>query len=121
MQLEPENSSNLQIISIDNETVATSSCQQRLPCIIHNDEIKTLDCNTLAEISEKFISELAAYNTEIYLIGTGAKHLWPNKQQLAAMAKSNIACEFMPNDKASYTFNLLRSENRDVVLILLNS
>jgi uncharacterized protein len=56
---------------------------------------------------------------EILLIGTGAKQVFLRPEQLAPLTEQRIGVECMSTAAAARTFNLLVSEGRKVVALLL--
>lgn len=56
---------------------------------------------------------------EVVLFGTGATHRMPNPRLTAPLARAGIGVEVMDSFAACRTFNILKSEGRRVLAVLL--
>lgn len=119
MQLEPDNSENNQIIEIHNTYIRLKNNQQNLPCLITPNTLKELSFRTIDEISESEILLIKELQPEVIIIGTGKNQLWPQSPLRRLVLEHKLPIEFMSNMSAVSTFNLISTENRNVVCLLL--
>jgi len=119
MQLEPDNSENNQIIEIHSTYIRLKNNQQNLPCLITPNTLKELSFRTIDEISESEILLIKELQPEVIIIGTGKNQLWPQSPLRRLVLEHKLPIEFMSNMSAVSTFNLISTENRNVVCLLL--
>lgn len=75
--------------------------------------------NTAADLSIANLQILHEFNPEIILLGTGEKLIFPADELLAHFGQCKIGVECMTTTAACRTYNLLNSELRRVVALLL--
>lgn len=121
MQLEHEQSNVLYIKNINENELITNCGTYKLPCIIKNDEVLPYEISSLNELSQQDIEKLCAINSEIIIVGTGMNHQWPSKHQMQKISALKRSFDFMTNEKAAYTFNILRLEDRNTTCIVFSS
>ena len=119
MQLEPDNSENNQIIEIHSTYIRLKNNQQNLPCLITPKTLKELSFRTIYEISESEILLIKELQPEVIIIGTGKNQLWPQSPLRRLVLEHKLPIEFMSNVSAVSTFNLISTEKRNVVCLLL--
>jgi len=73
---------------------------------------------TYLEFSQQTIDKLLEYPADIYLIGTGSKLSFPNKETLRTIAKNKLPIDFMDTGAACRTFNILTAEYREIAAII---
>jgi len=74
---------------------------------------------TVAELHDQHLDQLTARQPGIIILGTGATLVFPPPRLLAGVQQRGIGIEVMANDAAVRTFNVLLSEDRKVLLALL--
>ena len=74
---------------------------------------------TVAELNEQQLALLTVRRPGIIILGTGTSLRFPPLPLLAGIQQQGIGIEVMGNDAAIRTFNVLLSEDRNVLLALL--
>lgn len=74
---------------------------------------------SLSELDAEHFAQILALQPEVILLGTGAKIAFPDNSILASIHQAGIGVEIMDTSAACRTFNLLASEDRNVVAALL--
>lgn len=65
------------------------------------------------------VAELVNYKPEIIIIGTGEKQIFPDPKLFMPLMKSGIGYEVMNTGAACRTYNILLSEDRQVLAALI--
>lgn len=86
-----------------------------------DDRIETIDINDVSSLSTRFIKKLSKYKPEVILLATGERIMFPDTEVLSPLIKNNIGFEVLDNQAAARTFNILMSENRKVLCLMLIS
>jgi len=73
------------------------------------------------ELSAEHLSLTTPLGPEIIILGTGSTQVFPPPQVTGALRQSGVGVEIMANDAACRTFNVLLSEDRRVVLALIQA
>ncbi len=73
----------------------------------------------IKDLTEGHVQELAGWEPEILLLGTGIRQCFPNAALLAQFLGRGIGVEVMDTAAACRTYNVLNSERRRVVAALL--
>ncbi|BBN59662.1 Mth938-like domain-containing protein [Hydrogenovibrio marinus] len=76
-------------------------------------------CDTLEALSEARLDELFLLQPEIIILGTGENQQFPAPKYFAYCAQRGIGLEVMDNSAACRTYNVLTTEQREVVLALI--
>lgn len=78
-------------------------------------------CPDLAKVEqlELIHPRLLELKPDIVIIGTGEKSIFPHDKHLRIFLENKIPYEFMATDAACRTFNVLISESRNVLAVLL--
>lgn len=63
--------------------------------------------------------QFAACEAKLIIFGTGEKQFFPPIELYADLLTKGFMFEFMASKSACYTYNILKSENRDVIAALL--
>jgi uncharacterized protein len=71
------------------------------------------------DLSESSLETVFSLAPEIVLVGTGGKQVFPAPELLMSFYRRHIGVEFMNTRAACRTFNVLVSEQRNVVAALL--
>ncbi|MDQ7017483.1 MAG: Mth938-like domain-containing protein [Gammaproteobacteria bacterium] len=77
----------------------------------HIDDLSSLNPNTLQAVLD--------LKPEIVILGTGDKQIFPPMDIMMLFAKQQIGFEVMNTSAACRTYNILLSEDRDVVAALI--
>ncbi|NCN42953.1 MAG: hypothetical protein CO158_05570 [Piscirickettsiaceae bacterium CG_4_9_14_3_um_filter_43_564] len=81
--------------------------------------IEDWPCANLDSLTEDKLMEIIHLKPEVILLGTGEQHTFPDRTLFALCARHGIGLETMSNIAACRTFNVLSTEDRDVVLALI--
>ncbi|MBI3771973.1 MAG: Mth938-like domain-containing protein [Gammaproteobacteria bacterium] len=73
----------------------------------------------ISTLSRDHIAQLAAYDPEVVLIGTGTRLTWPDRALLTPLMEQHIGFEVMDTAAACRTYNVLSLEGRKVVAGLM--
>ncbi len=71
--------------------------------------------NNMAELQAEHLDEIFSMKPEVILLGTGVKQIFPEKEIMRRFAQEKIGFEIMATQAACRTFNILTSEDRNVV------
>ena len=75
--------------------------------------------HSLADVDSGVLADIADSSPEILLIGTGARHELPNAETMGRLAGLRTGFEVMSSDAACRTYNVLATEDRRVVALLI--
>ncbi|BBP45928.1 hypothetical protein THMIRHAS_13010 [Thiosulfatimonas sediminis] len=75
----------------------------------------------IADLSDEHLQPIVALQPEVIILGTGEKQVFPDIRFFSYCACHGIGLEVMANDAACRTYNVLTTEDRDVVLALIFS
>ena len=70
---------------------------------------------SIDQLTKNHIEQILALNPELILIGTGNKLTFPAVELYSSIIKQGIGVDFMDTGAACRTYNILMSEDRDVV------
>ena len=84
-----------------------------------DDTIEPVDIYDVSALSSRFIKKLAKYKPEVILLATGERIVFPDTEILSPLIKNNIGFEVLDNQAAARTFNILMSEDRKVLCLML--
>ncbi len=70
------------------------------------------------DLQESDFSSLLDATPEVIVLGTGTDNIFPPRELVFAMARRGVGFEVMPTPAAARTFNVLASEDRQVVAVL---
>ena len=95
--------------------------ERKINCsvIITADEIIEWDPQHFDAITAEHIDQLADYQPEIIILGTGEYQQFPAPHITAGLLSQGIGAEIMNTDAACRTFNVLLSEDRRVVAAMI--
>jgi uncharacterized protein len=89
-------------------------------CAISQHEIKEdWDCTDIASLKPSHLDALLAFSPEVILLGTGETQRFPDPALIAHCAAQGVGVEVMTNMAACRTYNVLTTEDRQVVLALI--
>ena len=87
--------------------------------VITPDEIIEWTPQNFDAIASEHIDQLADYQPEIVILGTGERQQFPASHITAGLLVQGIGVEIMNTDAACRTFNVLLSEDRRVVAAMI--
>lgn len=76
-------------------------------------------CHDIDELNESLLTQLINEHPEVIVLGSGETQKFPDMKLFAYCAKHGIGLEVMANDAACRTYNVLTTEDRDIVLALI--
>jgi len=82
-------------------------------------EHKEWGAKRFEDIKAEHLQECLEYKPEVILLGCGATMRFPDQQVLAPLHRQGLGVEMMNTAAACRTFNILASEGRDVVAVML--
>lgn len=74
---------------------------------------------SMKELTSADFEIVLAQDSEIVILGTGTKQIFPSPQQLQLLSEKNMGVDVMTTAAACRTYNVLASEGRKVVAALL--
>ena len=74
---------------------------------------------SLSELTVEDLEPVFELNPEVVLLGTGARQAFPSPEIMMAFYSRGIGLESMTTEAACRTFNVLVSEDRNVVAALI--
>ena len=74
---------------------------------------------TIGQLNTEHIDKILALNPELIIIGTGSKLIFPAVETYSCIIQRGIGVDFMDTQAACRTYNILKSEYRDVVAGLI--
>ena len=75
--------------------------------------------DTIGQLSPEHIDQILSFNPELIIIGTGHKLIFPPAESYSSIINRGIGVDFMDTQAACRTYNILKSEDRDVVAGLI--
>jgi len=87
--------------------------------IVTSDRIEHWPPTRVGELDAELMAGLAVYRPDIVILGTGPRLQFPPPALLAELQRHGIGVEVMANDAAVRTYDVLLSEQRNVLLALL--
>ena len=84
-----------------------------------DDAIESVEINDVTSLNTRLIKKLAKLKPEVILLATGDRIIFPDTEILSPLVKNNIGFEVLDNQAAARTFNILMSEDRKVLCLML--
>ena len=81
--------------------------------------VQTLTAHTIADLTGELFEAVSKASPEVVLIGTGVRQHFLHPVLLAPLTQARIGVECMSSDAACRTYNVLRSEGRRVLALIL--
>ena len=75
--------------------------------------------SAITQLEQQHIEQILALNPELIIIGTGDKLIFPAVEIYSSIIQHGIGIDFMDTGAACRTYNILMSEDRDVVAGLI--
>lgn len=89
-------------------------------CYLNQKElVANWDCHQISYLNTEHLDELLTLKPEVILLGTGETQIFPNPQLFAYCSQHGVGLEVMNNLAACRTYNVLTTEDREVVLALI--
>lgn len=108
------------IISADAQSCTVGQTQHKNSIIIPtNGEVTECQASSAEELTADLIEKICAYQPEVIVLATGREIVFPDPDVLDSVVKQNIGFEVLSNQAAARTFNVLLSENRQVVCLMI--
>lgn len=82
-------------------------------------EVQHIDIRSTESLDKNIFKTVAKLKPELLVLATGEHIEYPDTDILTPLLKNNIGLEVMSNTAAARTFNVLMSENRQVVCLML--
>lgn len=76
-------------------------------------------CHSIESLDTTHLDQLLATKAEVLILGTGDKQVFPAPKLFAYCAERGVGLEVMANNAACRTYNVLTTEDREVVLALI--
>lgn len=76
-------------------------------------------CCAIESLTQELLDQLLQEKPEVIILGTGEIQTFPEPKLFAYCATQGVGLEVMANDAACRTYNVLTTEDRDVVLALI--
>jgi uncharacterized protein len=73
------------------------------------------DLKSINQLADEHIQQLLSFEPELIIIGTGNKLVFPSVEIYSTIINCGIGVDFMDTRAACRTYNVLFSEDRDVV------
>ena len=77
------------------------------------------DIAVIESLQANHINQLLSFSPELIIIGTGNRLIFPAVEAYSAIIQRGIGVDFMDTRAACRTYNILRSEGREVVAGLI--
>lgn len=107
------------ITSIEPGYVVVQKKKIKTSHIIAPDALTDWELTTFSEITADHLTPISQLNPEVILLGTGDKHIIPEKVLFQALVKIGIGFEIMDTAAACRTYNILVSEGRRAIVGLI--
>lgn len=75
--------------------------------------------NNIEQLNIEHLEPILQQKPEVIILGTGETQVFPDIKLFAYCLQQGIGLEVMANDAACRTYNILTTEDRDVVLALI--
>jgi uncharacterized protein len=121
MRFHQDNSNGNVIDSYDAGGVVIQDRRYTHSLLVSAELIEAWPPRRVEDLTRELLVALAGYRPGILILGTGVRQHFPPPEWLVALQREGIGIEVMKNDAAVRTFNVLLSEDRNVLLALLQS
>jgi uncharacterized protein len=119
MRFHQDSSTSNAIQSYDAQGIVIQDRHIAHSVIISAQRVDAWEPGCFEDLTMLHIARLADYQPGIVILGTGATLRFPPLQWLVELQGRGIGVEVMGNDAAIRTYNVLLSEDRNVLLALL--
>lgn len=92
----------------------------RSSCFLNQQQlVENWPCDHIGRLDTQHLDALFALKPEVIILGTGERQVFPEPRLFAYCAQKGIGLEVMNNPAACRTYNVLTTEDREVVLALI--
>jgi uncharacterized protein len=119
MQIQLDSSPGNSIRSYDARGIVINDRRFTHSVVVSAQQVERWSPRCFAELTATHLLTLAELAPAIIILGTGATQRFPPADWLVELQRRGIGVEVMGNHAAIRTYNVLRSEDRDVLLALL--
>ena len=89
-------------------------------CFLNQHElVQDWSCRHISLLNTDFLDELLSLKPEVIILGTGERQVFPEPRLFAYCSQKGVGLEVMSNLAACRTYNVLTTEDREVVLGLI--
>ncbi|MBN2865534.1 MAG: hypothetical protein JXK16_05950 [Thiotrichales bacterium] len=89
-------------------------------CFLNQKElVKDWSCRHISLLETDLLDELLSLQPEVIILGTGETQVFPEPRLFAYCSQRGVGLEVMNNLAACRTYNVLTTEDREVVLGLI--
>ena len=108
------------ITAYDNDSVSINGKVFNESLIVSSQRLnENWQLNDIDALQVCHIEQVLAFKPELIIIGTGHRLVFPAVEIYAAIIQQGIGVDFMDTGAACRTYNILMSEDRDVVAGLI--
>lgn len=108
----------IQSADADNCVIGQQKFQTSI-IIPSSDQVLACDIKVVEELHVDLVKQLCEYQPEVIILATGKHIVFPTTDILDPLVKLNIGLEVLNNQAAARTFNVLLSEDREAVCLML--
>ncbi|MBF6056847.1 MULTISPECIES: Mth938-like domain-containing protein [Thiomicrorhabdus] len=89
-------------------------------CFITQTEIEAeWPCADIEALDEASLDLLLEKQPEVIILGTGDRQVFPDPKLFAYCTRKGVGLEVMANDAACRTYNVITTEDREILLALI--
>lgn len=121
MNFAEDSTSPLSIRSCDADGIVIDDRRIAESVMITPDRVESWPVADIGSLTDEQLDSLCAQAPEIVILGSGRTQRFPPARIVASLQNRGIGVEVMANDAACRTFNVLLSEQRRVVLGLVQN
>lgn len=108
------------IRSYEPNCVRVNQQQIRQSCVVSQHHLLSdWPVTQLSELDESAMQMLIELKPEVLILGTGEQQIFPSASVMQFFIQQGISLEVMSNDAACRTYNILTTEDREVVIALI--
>lgn len=108
------------ITAYDNDSVSINGKTFNNSVIITKTKLdENWNISSIDALLTEHIEQILTFNPELVIIGTGKKLVFPSVETYSNIIKQGIGVDFMDTQAACRTYNILMSEDRNVVAGLI--
>ncbi len=119
MKMHLHQSSQNLFTSYGDDFVAINQQQYRHPLLVTATTLQEWDVTDFDALTPDHFAALLQHQPEVVLLGTGQRQRFPHPRLWAALAEARIGFEVMTTPAVCRTFNILSSEDRKVLAVIL--
>lgn len=97
-----------------NDRIVNQSC-----FLTHKELVEKWGCSHIEQLQTNHLDALFELKPEVIILGSGESQVFPEPKLFAYCAQHGVGLEVMDNLAACRTYNVLTTEDREVVLALI--